>query len=138
VTVAHLNNGNASGEVRSRGSPQDAGEESHMEVMTQAPRRCVAAGLFAMALLSAAAIGNAEPVVRRQNVSYADLDLNSPAGLQTLQRRIRAAVKVVCGPTPELRELNEMRAEQECRYKALQQATARVEQAIGGAKLAAR
>jgi UrcA family protein len=109
-----------------------------MEVMIQAPRRYVAAGLFAMALLSAAANGNAEPVVRRQNVSYADLDLNSPAGLQTLQRRIRAAVKAVCGPTPELRELNEMRAEEDCRYQALQQATARVERAIGGGKLAAR
>ena len=108
-----------------------------MEVMTKAPRRYWAAELFALSLLGAAT-GNAEPVVRRQNVSYADLDLNSPAGLQTLQRRIRAAVRVVCGPTPELRELNEMRAEQECRYKALQQATARVEQAIGGAKLAAR
>ena len=109
-----------------------------MEVMTKAPRRYWATGLFALSLLGTAATVNAEPVVRRENVSYADLDLNSPAGLQTLQRRIRAAVKVVCGPTPELRELNEMRAEQECRYKALQQATARVEQAIGGAKLAAR
>lgn len=116
---------------------RNAGEEIHMEVMTKAPRRYWAAGLFAFSLLGAAT-GNAEPVVRRQNVSYADLDLNSPAGLKTLQRRIRAAVKVVCGPTPELRELNEMRAEQECRYRALQQATARVEQAIGGAKLAAR
>jgi UrcA family protein len=117
---------------------RNAGEEIHMEVMTQAPRRYWAAGLFALSLLGTAGTVSAEPVVRRQNVSYADLDLNSPAGLQTLQRRIRAAVKVVCGPTPELRELNEMRAEQECRYKALQQATARVEQAIGGAKLAAR
>ena len=117
---------------------RNAGEESHMEVMTKAPQRYWAAGLFALSLLGTAATVNAEPVVRRQNVSYADLDLNSPAGLQTLQRRIRAAVKVVCGPTPELRELNEMRAEQECRYRALQQATARVEQAIGGAKLAAR
>jgi UrcA family protein len=117
---------------------RNAGEEIHMEVMTKAPRRYWAAGLFALSLLGPAATVNAEPVVRRQNVSYADLDLNSPAGLQTLQRRIRAAVRVVCGPTPELRELNQMRAEQECRYKALQQATARVEQAIGGAKLAAR
>ena len=117
---------------------RNAGEEIHMEVMTKAPQRYLATGLFALSLLGTAATVNAEPVVRRENVSYADLDLNSPAGLQTLQRRIRAAVKVVCGPTPELRELNEMRAEQECRYKALQQATARVEQAIGGAKLAAR
>ncbi len=109
-----------------------------MDVMTCAAQRRLAAGFVAAALLCAAPTVNAEPVVRHERVSYADLDLNTPAGVQTLQRRIRAAVKVVCGPTPELRELNEMRAEQACRYRALQQANAKVEAVIGGPKVAAR
>lgn len=109
-----------------------------MDVMTCAVQRRLAAGIAAAALLTAVPISNAEPVVRHERVSYADLDLNTQAGIQTLQRRIRAAVKVVCGPTPELRELNQIRAEQECRYRALQQAAAKVEAVIGGPKVAAR
>lgn len=109
-----------------------------MDVMTNTVQRRLAAGFVAAALVCAAPIVNAEPVVRHERVSYADLDLNTQAGVQTLQRRIRAAVKVVCGPTPELRELNEMRAEQECRYRAMQQATAKVEMAIGGTRVASR
>lgn len=117
-----------------------------MDVMIlAATRRCAThtrtgAGVAATALvlLAAAPISNAEPVVREARVSYADLNLSTPAGVQTLQRRIRAAVKAVCGPTPELRELNEMRAEQECRYRALKQATAKVETLLGSSRVAAR
>lgn len=92
----------------------------------------------ALVLLAAVPIGHTEAVVRQERVSYADLDLGTRAGVQTLQRRIRAAVKTVCGPTPELRELNEMRAEQECRYRAQQQATAKVETLLGSSRVAAR
>jgi len=109
-----------------------------MDVMPCAVLRRRTAGVIAVALLAATATSHAEQVVRHESVSYADLNLNTHEGVITLQRRVRAAVKSVCGPAPDLRELNEMRAEQECRYRALQQATARVEAAIGGARLAAR
>jgi UrcA family protein len=109
-----------------------------MDVMTCTVQRRLAAGFFAAALICAATGVTAEPVVRHQRVSYADLDLNSQAGVQTLQRRIRAAVKLVCGPTPELRELNEMRAERDCRHRAMEQAAAKVELAIGGTRVASR
>ena len=115
-----------------------------MEVMHGIARRRLAQGLLVGLLLTAAATaGSEERIVRRETVRYADLDLNSPEGVQALRHRIRAAVKVVCGPTPELRELNEMRAEQQCRYQALRQATARVEAILAdvrdtGARVAAR
>ena len=32
-------------------------------------------------------------------ISYADLDLASPAGAKTFDRRIRAAIDLACGPT---------------------------------------
>jgi UrcA family protein len=38
------------------------------------------------------------------SVSYADLDLNSAAGMKTLTVRITNAAKTVCGPSPEYRE----------------------------------
>lgn len=116
-----------------------------MDVMIFATASRLAAGTRTMTLTAAAVVlfaaapfAHAAPVVRQERVSYADLDLNTPAGRQTLQRRIRAAVKTVCGPTPELRELNEMRAEQECRYRAQQQATAKVETLLGSSRVAAR
>lgn len=110
-----------------------------MEVMSGTARRCLVQGLFAALLLGAATgASSEEPVVRRETVRYGDLDLSSRAGLQTLQRRIRAAVRVVCGPTPELRELNERRAEEACRRGAMQRATAQVENLLNGARVAAR
>ena len=109
-----------------------------MDVMPCAVQRRRAAGVIAVVLLAATATSHAEPVARHASVSYADLNLNTHEGVSTLQRRVRAAVKTVCGPPPDLRELNEMRAERECRYQALHQATASVAAAIGGARLAAR
>ena len=43
-------------------------------------------------------------VTQSQMVSYADLDLNSAAGMNTLTARINTAAKTVCGPAPEYRD----------------------------------
>ncbi len=42
-----------------------------------------------------------------QSVSYADLDLSSAAGVDSLNRRVRAAAKAVCGDAPARRGLAE-------------------------------
>ncbi len=42
--------------------------------------------------------------IESEQVSYADLDLGSAAGMKTLMTRINSAAKDVCGPAPEYRE----------------------------------
>jgi UrcA family protein len=42
-----------------------------------------------------------------KRVAFADLDLSSPAGVETLNRRVRAAAKSVCGDAPAHRSLAE-------------------------------
>ncbi|WOE75304.1 UrcA family protein [Alterisphingorhabdus coralli] len=41
-------------------------------------------------------------VYRSTTVSYGDLNLNSEAGQQTLERRVKSAARKVCGPRPRL------------------------------------
>ena len=51
--------------------------------------------------------------VRQARVSYADLDLSTPAGLQTMNGRIDQAATRVCGPQPapyQLQSIAEFRA----------------------------
>lgn len=46
----------------------------------------------------------AEPAKR---VAFTDLDMSSTAGVETFNRRIRAAAKTVCGDAPAYRSLAE-------------------------------
>lgn len=59
----------------------------------------------ALTLLSVAAPAHAASPAKR--VAYTDLDLASPAGVETLNRRVRAAAKSVCGDAPAYRSLAE-------------------------------
>jgi UrcA family protein len=55
--------------------------------------------LFALATLSAISLAHASSAIdapRTQEVSYADLDLNRPAGVEALYRRLSHAAKDVC------------------------------------------
>ncbi|MFC3713200.1 UrcA family protein [Sphingoaurantiacus capsulatus] len=64
---------------------------------------------FAAAVLSLAGVtatARAAPAPT-QSVSYADLDLSSAAGVDSLNRRVRAAAKAVCGDAPARRGLAE-------------------------------
>jgi UrcA family protein len=80
--------------------------------------------IFAIAALAAATSAPAFASVPRDTatrvVSYADLDLAAPAGRASLDRRIGAAVRSVCGDNAsgDLRAAREARA---CRIATLAQ-----------------
>ena len=72
--------------------------------------------LAALALASAVAA----PAAAEETsvaVTYADLDLTSPAGAKTLEERIDTAVEAVC-EKPAIRDLKAMVAWEECKAAA--------------------
>lgn len=91
------------------------------------------ASAVAVALSSIAAA----PAVAQESqlvVSYADLDLNTTAGVQALDQRLEASVKTVCA-RPFIRDLKSMAAWEQCKDAAM---TAAHEQlAEQGARVAA-
>jgi UrcA family protein len=81
--------------------------------------------MFKISLIAAAALLAAAPAfaqeadadVLQRTVSYADLDLSSPAGVATFDRRIDAAVTQVCGHLDRY-DLAARKAIQDCRRDA--------------------
>jgi UrcA family protein len=75
---------------------------------------------------SALLCGNAVAgeATRERVVKYADLNLNNPAGVQTLYRRINAAARAVCGRNDAL-SIQRAKAN-ECTEKAIDDAVTRV------------
>ena len=64
--------------------------------------------------------------IRRQAVSYADLDLRGDAGAWTLLQRIRAAARTVCEPQPSIHDLKDQSQYRICFYDAVSDAVHRV------------
>jgi UrcA family protein len=60
-----------------------------------------AVAIIASSFGASAAIAGPTPVSAR--VSYADLDLNAPAGQQALEKRIKQAARQACGVNPDER-----------------------------------
>jgi UrcA family protein len=77
----------------------------------------IALSAFCAISLLSATVANAESrnntEARQVMVATTDLNLASPAGMATLQRRLAAAVKRVC-PSPAQPVLTEMRLHREC------------------------
>lgn len=73
--------------------------------------------LAALALAGAVAAPAAAAEESSVAVTYADLDLTSPAGAKTLETRIETAVDAVC-EKPTLRDLKAMVAWEECKAAA--------------------
>lgn len=76
---------------------------------------------FAAAISVALSSVFAAPVAAQEAqvaVSYADLDLTTAAGVQTLGQRVEAGVKVVCD-RPDMRELKSMLAWEQCKEAAM-------------------
>jgi len=73
--------------------------------------------LAALALLGAAAAPAAATEEASVAVTYADLDLTSPAGAKALEQRIDTAVDAVC-EKPAMRDLKAMVAWEECKAAA--------------------
>ena len=69
----------------------------------------------------------------RISVPYGDLNLASPAGVETLKGRINAATKAVCG-TPRARSVAEARAVQTCRQDVWAAARPKMMLALKGEK----
>jgi UrcA family protein len=68
---------------------------------TQRLARAGISAAFAVCACLVAYSASAEPRVKTQAVSFADLDLSKPAGAQTLYKRIKAAARSVCGPVDQ-------------------------------------
>jgi UrcA family protein len=65
------------------------------------------AALAIIASCFAAPAALAKPVERSETVriSYADLDLSKPAGVEVLMRRVSQAVDKICGSRPRLSQI---------------------------------
>lgn len=71
------------------------------------------------------AAARAADAVPYKTVSYADLNLSHPAGIETLQERIKAAVNIVC-PSVDGRFAVEARGMRECRAASYARAMGQV------------
>lgn len=60
-------------------------------------------------------------------VGYSDLNLAHPEGAAALYRRIKAAGRTACGPSPDPRRVNEVRLYQSCYEQAIAEAIAQVD-----------
>jgi UrcA family protein len=89
----------------------------------------VSVALAAAALAAAPATAQEEAPVAQTLVTYGDLNIGNAAGRATLDRRIRAAARMVCGveQAPGLAELNSLKT---CRDGAIGAAKAEVEQVL--------
>jgi UrcA family protein len=91
------------------------------------------------AIVATPALAQADDAATRR-VSYADLDLSSPAGRAVLDRRLTSAVRAVCGSGSY--DLSRMVAEKRCFKVAIgsarQQATLAALSRDSGIKVAAR
>lgn len=92
--------------------------------------KTIAAASLACGLTFAANADNSTTItvndraIRTVAVSYDDLNLDSAAGRETLETRIRAAVKQVCGHTNGRQTIKEMTDYQTCVAQASQTALA--------------
>jgi UrcA family protein len=91
---------------------------------------------LAIALGSATA-ACADPAVHTQTVQWLDLNLESQAGIQSLQGRLEQAARQVCAPSME-RQLVSVAPARHCREQALAAAVARVHSPALSALIAAK
>jgi len=78
----------------------------------------LAALAFSAAATPAFAAEAADPIETVSiAVDYADLDINTPAGSATLDKRVEAAASAVC-EKPDIRNLKQMAAWEECKASA--------------------
>lgn len=94
---------------------------------TSPTQRLARAGIVALALCTCAVAYGAEPKVKSQAVSYADLDLSKPAGAQTLYKRIQKAARRVCGPVDNYTFITPAKAFRQCYEQSIAEAVAQVD-----------
>jgi UrcA family protein len=94
-----------------------------------------AAAAFVGALAASPATAQESAAPARILVSYSDLDLGSQTGLRTLDRRIRSAVELACGPTSDTDPAGKNDVLQ-CRTETLAEARAQRNTALASAHAA--
>jgi UrcA family protein len=98
------------------------------------------AALAALTLIAGPALARpaqTDEAPRQAKVSYADLNLNTPAGQAVLAARIRRAAEAVCGPEPDSRDVKAVMTFDRCMKQSTDQAVASVpaaSQTAGSAK----
>jgi UrcA family protein len=95
-------------------------------------RKLVALFAAAVAFTSTSAIAAPQTLVREAVVNYADLDLESAAGIEALYTRLRAAARNVCG-SADTKDMAAHQNMKQCREIAIASAVSK----IGNAALAA-
>lgn len=100
-----------------------------MTSFTLRTQRLARAGIVAFAVCTCltAYSASAQPSVKSQTVSFADLDLSKPAGAQTLYKRIQKAARHVCGPIDKYTYVTPWKAFRECYEEAIAAAVAQVD-----------
>jgi UrcA family protein len=96
-------------------------------------RKLVAFVATGLAFVGSAAVATPQTENRETTVNYADLNLESAAGIESLYARIRSAAKKVCG-TAEISDIAARADMSACRAASLDKAVA----AVGNEALAAR
>lgn len=84
----------------------------------------IAAAILALATAAATLTATSVPALAEESraiVHFADLNLGTSAGRETLENRFRAAARKVCGPIPSV-QVREMQQVRECRAGAVAQA----------------
>ena len=91
--------------------------------------------------LAAVSLGiTASPAVAETatvGVAHADLNLSTPEGMATLEGRVRAAVRKVCG-TAEIRRIRDSADQKRCTRQAQESASGEIARLAPGAALAVR
>jgi len=100
-----------------------------MNIITSRAQLLTRAGIAAITLSTClvAYSASAEPNVKAQTVSFADLDLSKAAGAQTLYKRIKAAARNVCGPSDNYTFVTPSAAFRKCYDKAIADAVAQID-----------
>jgi UrcA family protein len=96
-------------------------------------RSFLISAIVPIALFSTVAPSLAQEETASVTVSYADLNLQTPAGAASLERRVHQAVYEVCGSEDD-RDLSDWFAQRKCRADALKDARAKMNQAVAAAR----
>ena len=83
-----------------------------------------ALGLAPATHASPAVDGTSDPAAMTVKVSFADLELSSPAGAKSVLNRIHAAAKTVCGGEPDIRLLERSAIYHSCMKATVERAVA--------------
>jgi UrcA family protein len=100
-------------------------------------RKLVALVAAGLAFAGSAAVASPQTESRTVTVNYADLDLESAAGIESLYARIRSAAKKVCG-SAERHDFAAQADLRSCREAALEQAVAKIDNAALAARHAGK